>query len=197
MVTVKYSRAKLIGLAVVCGLGAAFFLGVLISPETFSGNRRGRFLTSGFGYYFLTPGFALFCLYGTWRTLSLALSSLVALEFGSASLKVNAVAGSKTMRWTDITDVYLETSGKQVGLCILSRQEGFFGQLKARISPGLLESDGPDLAELVQAIHYCRTAHLTGANSTTDVSPEVLAEPATAGYAPPQPQRRGFGRKLA
>ncbi len=210
-----YDRGRLLKAAAFGAVTASFFLWVLVSPESFADSRKGRMLTSAFGYYLLVPMCLTACLALAWGAGTKALGAHPAVEFTPSALRLSTLWGLYTIPWRDVVSAELVsvTGGPQ--LTVRHRAPTLTGTKKSRVVLGFTELHPDRAGELVAAIEQARTGAGVPASAAAPDAPEgtgfdpeaaiqryLASRPANAAEvspappAPVQPARPVFGRKV-
>lgn len=125
METLRYGSGKLVTVALLCGLGAAFFLAIYLYPEWVMSSRKGRFFATGFGHEVVIPLIWILCVVGATRAMMILVGDRVAVEAGPDALLLNTWWRTRRIAWADVGNASIgavDVNGKpQYQLVILHR----------------------------------------------------------------------------
>ena len=182
MQVVRYSRSRLVKMALLSALLTAGCLWVLLSPETFEttrGRRAGavRLLAN---YPLVTAIGAIFFAAGSWRMFLIAAGDLTAMAVTEQGLEVRTVLRRCRVSWrqlngVEVTPASFFTSGQSF---LTARVVGLIGIgiKKLRISTTLLDPDPGAMAAFLAAADQARRAGAAGASvSTATAAPRVAS----------------------
>ena len=219
MTVIRYSAGKLVGLAIGLGAVAAFWLWVLIAPETFieGHGRYGLLLRLVADHAWLSGGlFALF-----FGLVALILGTVfgdrTALALGPDGVDLRTLYSRQRAAWTQVAGIRIEKAGRLAGggeaLTVRLRQD--FGEKAVRLSVGLLEPSRWEINLLLEttgrpgvgverlapevepapAMDYDAVIarHLAARQGGGEVKGPV--QPTLSGTAFPRPAAGSFGRK--
>ena len=211
MQRIQFSRAKMLGLAVVSGFGVLFFVFAFLSPEEFAHARRGRWIASDIGHEFLVPVLTIACIVMMVRALHISFLNPVAVEFTSSHLRLNRpMWGMKEVPWSQVSRAGAEMYMNHPQLCVETRE----GRL-VKIPLGGTDFDARRTGELLEAIAIraglgAARPFAPSAGFNPDAAIErhlaqratdavAASDAATSGPAAEEvaPQRPTFGRKRA
>lgn len=216
---VRYSRGKLILMAAAMLLAAMLFVWLFANADALTGSRRGRFLATGFGHYFMLPMLIALTGFVACRAAAMAMGTLEAIEFQGSALFVTGIWGRKRIAWSNLDALVLENAGGQQQLAFRTRSAGMFGHTAARVPVGLTEIHSSRVDELMDLISRQRDLAVAErreeaevpdagdgfdadaamarylARRAADEGAAPQRSPAAPAAAPQLPPRPSFGRK--
>ncbi|HEX8366282.1 MAG TPA: hypothetical protein VF603_13455 [Allosphingosinicella sp.] len=215
---VRYSRARLIGMAALMLLATIAFICLFANADAVAGSRRGRFFATAIGHGVVLPLLIALTGFVGCRAAAMAMGTLEAIEFQGSALFVTGIWGRKRIAWSNLDALVLENAGGQQQLAFRTRSGGLFGRTAARVPLGLTEIHSSRVEELMDVISRQRDLACAGhredveapaATESFDADAAMArylarkaageaSEPPRAQAAPAAPQlppRPSFGRK--
>jgi hypothetical protein len=212
---VRYSRAKLVGMAALMLLATMAFIWLFGNADAVAGSRRGRFFATAIGHGVVLPLLIALTGFVACRTAAMAMGTLEAIEFQGSALFVTGIWGRKRIAWSNLNALVLENTGGQQQLAFRTRSASLFGHTAARVPLGLTEIHKSRIGELMDVIARQRDLACAGARDEPEAAApgdgfdadaamarylaRKAAEDAEPGRADPPaphlPPRPSFGRK--
>ncbi len=218
MNVIRYSAGKLLGLALVTGGIAAFWLWVLVEPKLFMGVHGGYgFLLRQIAENGWLSG-ALFALFGglTLPVAVMATGDRTALAMGPEGVEVRTMFSRHRAGWDRVAGIGIDKTNRLAGrgetLIVRLRQE--LGEKALRLSTGLLEQSRWEINRLLESVGRPGVGGEAAAEPGNEAAPAMdydaviarhLAARQGDGSVPargfarptdlPRPPRGGFGRK--
>jgi len=125
METLRYGSSKLVTVALLCGLGAAFFLAIYIHPEWAGHSRKARLFATGLGHGVLIPLIWIALTVGATRAMMILAGDRVAVDATPDALVLKTWWRTRRIAWADVggASIVLAGTGKQAAwqLVILHR----------------------------------------------------------------------------
>lgn len=112
METLRYGSSKLVTVALLCGLSAAFFLAIYLNPEWVAGSRKGRFFATGFGHDVVIPLLWIACTVGATRAMMILVGNRVAVDPTGDALVLKTWWRTRHIPWADVGDASIQLTGK-------------------------------------------------------------------------------------
>ncbi|MCW3845818.1 hypothetical protein OF829_01095 [Sphingomonas sp. LB-2] len=111
METLRYGKGKLVGVALLCGLGAAFLLMLYLHPDWAAQSRKGRIFATGIGHGVLIPLIWIAFTVGATRAMMILVGDRVAVEAGSDALVLKTWWRTRRIAWADVGDASIVLTG--------------------------------------------------------------------------------------
>ena len=211
METLRYGSTKLVTVALLCGLGAAFFMAIYLNPEWVAHSRKGRLFATGFGHGILIPLIWIALTVGATRALMILVGDRVAVDPTGDALVLKTWWRTRRIAWADVGGASISTvmvnNRPQHQLVILHRDGSGTNEFKLSLgTTELHEARYQEFADTLMAVKARRGgAHAAAAEQAPAGSFD--ADAALARYlakksaglieapGPEVPQRPVFGRK--
>lgn len=198
MQEIRYSRAKLWGLAIVCAHIALFMFALFLNPQYHMRGPYSLFFNGSLGHFITLPLVTLTCIIVTARCVIVAIGPAAAIVTDKEGATVNTIWRSHRVAWRDLLGVRLEA--RKV------RRTMVYSLKFDRCAGGTISLPLGALTFPVHGYHYERLAealsrtHLSAINRVPTAPPKApipvahnVVQPKTIAA----PLRPTFGRKNA
>lgn len=111
METLRYGKGKLVGVALLCALGAGFFLLLYLFPEWAAQSRKGRLFATGLGHSVLIPLIWIAFTIATTRAMMILAGDRAAVEAGPDALVLKTWWRTRRVPWADVGDASIRLMG--------------------------------------------------------------------------------------
>ncbi len=111
METLRYGKGKLVGVALLCALGAGFFLLLYLFPEWAAQSRKGRLFATGLGHSVLIPLIWIAFTIATTRAMMILAGDRAAVEAGPDALVLKTWWRTRRVPWADVGDASIRLTG--------------------------------------------------------------------------------------
>ncbi|MEZ0244489.1 MAG: hypothetical protein ACAH11_14025 [Sphingomonas sp.] len=115
METLRYGKGKLVGVALLCALGAGFFLLLYLHPDWAAQSRKGRLFATGFGHSVLIPLIWIAFTIATTRAMMILVGDRVAVDPTPDALILKTWWRTRRIAWADV-------GGASIGTVMVNRQ---------------------------------------------------------------------------
>jgi hypothetical protein len=156
MIVIRYSAAKLVGIALPLGAFAAFWLWVLVSPDSFMEvhGRYGFLLRLIAEHAWLSGGLFVLFFGAVALILGTVLGDRTALALGPDGIDLRTFFGRHRAAWAEVARIRIEKAGPLAGggeaLIVRLRRDG--GEKAVRLSTALIEQSRWEINRLLEGL---------------------------------------------